>query len=123
VGSRRCPTSRSRSSSTRAPPRPGGSSSRTCSAPASPRRELKDLCFRFVADPDSIELERFEGRERAALDWAYAIVWDADQATDELWKRLHSHFTEEELVDLGCAIGFELGRTHFLRTLKVSATR
>ena len=86
-------------------------------------QELKELCFRFVADPDSIELERFEGRERAALDWAYAIVWDADQATDELWERLHSHFTEEELVDLGCAIGFELGRTHFLRTLKVSATR
>jgi len=40
-----------------------------------------------------------------------------DAATDELWVRLHALFTEEELVDLGCAVGFELGRTHFLRTL------
>jgi hypothetical protein len=35
---------------------------------------------------------------------------------------LHAHFAEEELVDLGCAIGFELGRTHFLRTLGHAAT-
>jgi len=79
--------------------------------------ELKRLCFAFVADPDAVDLERHAGPERAALEWAYAIVWDADAATDELWERLHEHFTEQELVELGCAIGFELGRTHFLRTL------
>jgi hypothetical protein len=44
-------------------------------------------------------------------------VWDSDRADDELWERLHEHFTEEELVDLGCAIGFELGQQHFVRTL------
>lgn len=80
-------------------------------------KDLKALCLAYVADADTIDLTRFEGRERAALDWAYAIVWDADAATDELWERLHAHFGEPELVELGCAIGFELGRQHFLRSL------
>jgi alkylhydroperoxidase family enzyme len=81
-------------------------------------QSLKELCFRYVAqDPEVMELERFEGRERAALEWAHAIVWDADKADDALWERLHEHFSDAELVDLGCAVGFELGQQHFLRTL------
>jgi alkylhydroperoxidase family enzyme len=75
-----------------------------------------------VRDPDAVDVDCYDGRERAALDWAFAIVWDADAATDELWQRLHTHFSEPELVDFGCAIGFELGRTHFLRTLSHAAT-
>jgi len=84
-------------------------------------RALKELCFAYVAEPDAVNLERYEGRERAALDWAYAIVWDADAATDELWARLHEQFSEPELVELGCAIGFELGRRHFLHSLGADA--
>jgi alkylhydroperoxidase family enzyme len=81
-------------------------------------RPLKELCFRFLAeDPDVMDLARFEGRERAALDWTLAIAWDSDKADDELWERLHAHFSEAELVDLGCAIGFELGQQHWVRTL------
>jgi alkylhydroperoxidase family enzyme len=82
---------------------------------------LKELCYAYVADPDSVAFPAHEGRERAALEWAHAIVWDADAANDELWERLHALFSEEELVELGCAIGFELGRTHFLRSLGASA--
>ena len=78
---------------------------------------VKELALRYVRDPDAIDVDAYEGRERAALDWAHAIVWDADSATDELWARLHGLFGEPELVELGCAVGFELGRTHFLRTL------
>jgi alkylhydroperoxidase family enzyme len=80
-------------------------------------RSLKDLCFAYVADPDAVDVSAYERRERAALEWAHAIVWDADASTDALWERLHASFSEQELVELGCAIGFELGRTHFLRTL------
>jgi alkylhydroperoxidase family enzyme len=78
-------------------------------------QELKELCFRFVAG--EVDAAGYEGRERAALDWAYAIVWDSDRADDELWERLHAHFSEPELVELGCSIGFELGQQHFVRTL------
>lgn len=78
-------------------------------------QELKDLCFRFVAG--GVDPAAYEGRERAALDWAFAIVWDSDRADDELWERLHGYFSEPELVELGCSIGFELGQQHFVRTL------
>jgi alkylhydroperoxidase family enzyme len=78
-------------------------------------QELKDLCFRFVAG--EVDPADHEGRERAALDWAHAIVWDSDGADDELWERLHDYFNEQELVELGCSIGFELGQQHFVRTL------
>jgi alkylhydroperoxidase family enzyme len=81
-------------------------------------RELKQLCFRFLAG--EIEPSGYEGRERAALDWAHAIAWDSDKADDALWERLHALFSEEELVDLGCAIGFEMGQQHFVRTLGVT---
>lgn len=77
-------------------------------------QRLKEVCFRFLAGED---VEPADERERAALDWAYAIAWDSDRADDDLWERLHSLFTEPELVDLGCAVGFELGRQHFERTL------
>jgi hypothetical protein len=79
---------------------------------------LKRLCFRFVAeDPETMDLERFSPREQLALRWARAIVWDSDLADDALWEALHAEFTEPELVELGCSIGYVLGQQHFERTL------
>jgi alkylhydroperoxidase family enzyme len=80
--------------------------------------ELKELCFRFVAQDDAtMDFDRFPHREQLALRWAQAIVWDADLATDELWSELHAEFSEPELVELGCSIGFALGQQHWERTL------
>jgi alkylhydroperoxidase family enzyme len=84
--------------------------------------ELKELCFRYLADdPEAIDLSRFQGRELLALRWAQAIVWDTSQADDELWAALHAEFSEPELVELGCAIGFELGQQHWRRTIGLPA--
>jgi alkylhydroperoxidase family enzyme len=77
-------------------------------------RPLKQLCFRALAGED---VEPADERERAALDWAYAIEWDADRADDDLWARLHAHFSVAELVELGYAIAFQLGQRHWERTL------
>ena len=75
---------------------------------------IKDLCFRYLANEiGEAEVARYHGRDRAALDWTYAIAYDSDKADDDLWRRLHAHFSEPELVDLGCAVGFELGRQHW----------
>lgn len=83
---------------------------------------LKELCFRYLSDdPETTDFSRFEGRELAALEWARAIAWDSSLADDELWGRLHALFGEEELVELGCAIGFELGQQHWRRTVGLSA--
>jgi alkylhydroperoxidase family enzyme len=80
--------------------------------------ELKRLCFRFLVQDDEVmDFERFSPRERLALRWAQAIAWDADLADDELWRGLHREFTEPELVELGCAIGFAMGQQHWERTL------
>jgi alkylhydroperoxidase family enzyme len=80
--------------------------------------ELKRLCFRYLAeDPDTMDFGRFCERERLALEWAHAIAWDSDRADDALWERLHAAFSEPELVELGCAIGFALGQQHWERTL------
>ena len=80
--------------------------------------ELKRLCFRFLADdPETADPSRFPPREQLALRWAHAIAWDADLADDALWEALHAEFSEPELVELGCSIGFALGQQHFERTL------
>ncbi len=85
-------------------------------------QRIKELCFRYLAkEIGEADAERHTGRERAALDWTYAIAYDSDGADDDLWRRLHAHFSEPELVDLGCAIGFELGRQHWRRSVGLPA--
>jgi alkylhydroperoxidase family enzyme len=77
--------------------------------------ELKALCARYLAD--GFPVDEFDGRERAALDWAHAVAWDDAAAGEELWERLHAHFSPPELVELGYFIAFTLGQVHWLRTL------
>jgi alkylhydroperoxidase family enzyme len=63
--------------------------------------------------------ERFDERERTALEWAMAIAWDPSVAADDLWERLHRHFTEPQLVELGHFIALTLGQQRFLKTVGV----
>ena len=84
-------------------------------------QRVKELCYRYLAnDPEVTDPARFDDPARAALEWADAIAYDSDRADDELWARLHRCFSEEELVDLGCAIGFELGQQHWRRSVGLS---
>jgi alkylhydroperoxidase family enzyme len=62
--------------------------------------------------------ESFDGRQRAALAYAEAITWHLDTG-DEFWERMHQHFTEAELVELGCMIGLTLGQQSWLRLLNI----
>jgi alkylhydroperoxidase family enzyme len=63
--------------------------------------------------------DRFDPRERAALEWAQAIAWDPALAADDLWERLHGHFTEPQLVELGHFIALTLGQQRFLKTVGI----
>jgi hypothetical protein len=78
-------------------------------------QSLKELCFRYLAN--EVTLDAYAGRDRLALEWTDAIAYDSEKADDALWSRLHATFSEPELVDLGCAIGFELGRQHWRRSV------
>jgi alkylhydroperoxidase family enzyme len=63
--------------------------------------------------------DRFDDRERAALEWSMAIAWDPTLAADDLWDRLHQYFTEPQLIELGHFIALTLGQQRFLKTVGV----
>jgi alkylhydroperoxidase family enzyme len=60
---------------------------------------------------------RFTGREKLALRYADAIIYNPAQADDALWAALHAEFSEPELVELGYWIGFTFGGQRWLKTL------
>jgi alkylhydroperoxidase family enzyme len=62
--------------------------------------------------------DSYDERQKAALAYAEAITWTGD-ADDALWERLAAHFSEEELVELGCFIGLTLGQQSWLRLLNI----
>jgi hypothetical protein len=62
---------------------------------------------------------RYSEREKAALAYTNAIVWDANLADDALWERLHRHFTEPELVELGFFVALTLGQQRWIKTLGI----
>lgn len=61
--------------------------------------------------------DRYTEREKAALAYTDAIVWDSRLGTDEVWTRLDEHFTPEELVELGFFIALTSGQQRWIKTL------
>ena len=64
--------------------------------------------------------DRFSNREKVALRYADAIMYDPAQADDALWAALHGEFSEPELVELGYWIGFTFGGQRWLKTLSTA---
>jgi AhpD family alkylhydroperoxidase len=62
--------------------------------------------------------ERLTAREQAALAYAEAITWRLD-TDDAFWNRLYQHFSEPELVELGCFIALTMGQQSWLRLLNI----
>jgi len=61
---------------------------------------------------------RFDERQKAALAYAEAIVWRTE-TDDAFWQRMRRHFSEAELVEIGCMIGLTLGQQSWLRLLNI----
>jgi alkylhydroperoxidase family enzyme len=61
---------------------------------------------------------KFDERQKAALAYAEAIVWRTE-TDDAFWQRMRRHFSEPELVELGCMIGLTLGQQSWLRLLNI----
>lgn len=80
---------------------------------------------RDIRDTDSKldDLLKFEqssnytDRQKRALRYAEAIMWDPNLVDDTMWEDLRSEFTEPELVEMGYWIGFTFGGQRWLRTL------
>jgi alkylhydroperoxidase family enzyme len=61
---------------------------------------------------------RYDDRQKAALAYAEMITWDLP-SDDAVWERLHRHFTEPQLVELGFFIALTMGQQRWLRTLNI----
>jgi alkylhydroperoxidase family enzyme len=68
---------------------------------------------------DFLPSDKFSEREKTALSYTSAIIWDADLADDALWARLHRHFSEPELVELGFFVALTLGQQRWIKTLGI----
>jgi alkylhydroperoxidase family enzyme len=62
--------------------------------------------------------DRYDERQKAALAYTEAITWRLD-TDDAFWARLHRHFTEPELVELGCFVALTMGQQSWLRLLNI----
>lgn len=62
--------------------------------------------------------DKYDDRQKAALAYAQAIAW-GESDLDALWERLHQHFSEAELVELGCCIALTYGQQSWIRLLGI----
>jgi alkylhydroperoxidase family enzyme len=61
---------------------------------------------------------RYNEKQKAALSYAEAITWDLP-VDDKFWARLHKHFSEPELVEIGYFIALTMGQQRWLRILNI----
>jgi hypothetical protein len=62
---------------------------------------------------------RYNDKQKAALSYAEAITWDLP-VDDKFWARLHKHFSEPELVEIGYFHRADHGASSgWLRTLNI----
>ena len=71
-------------------------------------RSLKDA----LREADELLLATDDDREGEAIAWHL-------ETDDAFWERMHAHFSEPELVELGCAIALTLGQQSWLRMLNI----
>ena len=86
------------------------------------QRSIKAAASGMIEDDvrDLLKFEkstRYDDRQKAALAYAEAITWHLD-TDDAFWERLHRHFSEPELVELGCFIALTMGQQSWLRLLE-----
>ena len=62
--------------------------------------------------------DRYTERQKAALAYTEAIAWRLD-VDDAFWERMHAHFTEAELVELGCCVALTYGQQSWIRLLGI----
>ncbi len=62
----------------------------------------------------------YTDEQKAALRYAQAIAWGPASVDEDLmWAKLREHFTEEQMVELGCFIGLTFGQQSWIRLLGI----
>ncbi len=47
------------------------------------------------------------------------LVWDPEGADDGVWAKLREHFTDAQIVELGCFIAVTFGQQRVIKTWQV----
>ena len=88
------------------------------------QRSIKAAKAGAVIEDHTKDLINFENsthysdKQKAALSYAEAITWDLP-VDQKFWDRLHKHFSEPELVEIGYFIALTMGQQRWLRTLNI----
>ena len=64
--------------------------------------------------------ERFTARERAALEYAEAIVREDREVTDACVARLREHFSEADVVELTFIVGYQTFASKFAKAFRLT---
>lgn len=67
----------------------------------------------LYANVENLEFDGYSEQERLAIEFAERFAYDHQRLDDEFWSRMHSAFSDQEIVDLTVCIGtfISLGRT------------
>jgi len=68
---------------------------------------------------DFVDSDKFTAREKVALTYTSAIMWNAEIADESLWQKLKQHYTTPELVELGFFVALTLGQQRWIKTLGI----
>ena len=88
------------------------------------QRSIKAAKAGAVVEDQTKDLINFESstnysdKQKAALSYAEAITWDLP-VDEKFWARLHKHFSEPELVEIGYFVALTMGQQRWLRTLNI----
>jgi alkylhydroperoxidase family enzyme len=63
--------------------------------------------------------DRYDARQKAALRYTSALVWDPEGADDAVWAELRRHFSEEQIVELGYFVALTYGQQRWIKTLGI----
>jgi alkylhydroperoxidase family enzyme len=63
--------------------------------------------------------DRFTDRQKAALAYTSMLIWNPEGVDDALWARLHAHFGDDEIVELGSFVCVTFGQQRVIKTWQV----
>lgn len=63
------------------------------------------------------ESDKFTDAEKLALEYSELMQFHPEKIDERFYGKLRSHYSEEEIVELGSFIGFNVGYHTFFRTL------
>ena len=62
---------------------------------------------------------RFDDRQKTALLYTSHLVWNPTAVDEALMERMRSHFTEEQIVELGYFVALTFGQQRWIKTLGI----